>query len=63
MAEPLLEIRDLVTEFRTEQGVVRAVDGVSFEIPARATLGSSAPSHLRRSSRPANVSPASSRPG
>ncbi len=37
--EPLLEIRDLVTEFRTEHGWVRAVDGVSFEIPRRATLG------------------------
>src|SRR5438128_1297178 len=35
----VLEIRDLVTEFRTEHGVVRAVDGVSFEIPARGTLG------------------------
>jgi peptide/nickel transport system ATP-binding protein len=39
MAEPLLEIRDLVTEFRTEHGKVRAVDGVSFEIPPRSTLG------------------------
>jgi ABC-type dipeptide/oligopeptide/nickel transport system ATPase component len=39
LTEPLLEIRDLVTEFRTEQGSVRAVDGVSFEIPARGTLG------------------------
>ena len=35
----VLEVRDLVTEFRTEQGTVRAVDGVSFEIPARGTLG------------------------
>ncbi|HET9622182.1 MAG TPA: ABC transporter ATP-binding protein [Kofleriaceae bacterium] len=35
----LLEIRDLVTEFRTEHGTVRAVDGVSFSIPARTTLG------------------------
>jgi len=39
MAEPLLEVRDLVTEFRTQQGVLRAVDGVSFEILARGTLG------------------------
>jgi peptide/nickel transport system ATP-binding protein len=38
MAE-VLEVRDLVTEFRTEAGVVRAVDGVSFAIPARGTLG------------------------
>jgi peptide/nickel transport system ATP-binding protein len=35
----LLEIRDLVTEFRTDHGTVRAVDGVSFAIPARATVG------------------------
>src|SRR5262245_49594713 len=39
MPEALLEIRDLVTEFRTEHGVIRAVDGVSFEIPKRSTLG------------------------
>ncbi len=38
-ATTLLEIRDLVTEFRTDQGTVRAVDGVSFDITARATLG------------------------
>ncbi len=39
MADHVLEIRDLVTEFRTEHGMVRAVDGVSFEIPLRGTLG------------------------
>ncbi len=36
---PLLRVRDLVTSFRTEQGVMRAVDGVSFEVPERATVG------------------------
>src|SRR5262245_51892284 len=35
----LLEIRDLVTEFRTPEGTIRAVDGVSFEIAPRTTLG------------------------
>lgn len=39
MAEALLEIRDLVTEFATEHGVVRAVDGVSFELLRQQTLG------------------------
>ncbi|MBS1119660.1 MAG: oligopeptide/dipeptide transporter, ATPase subunit [Deltaproteobacteria bacterium] len=39
MADPLLDVRELVTEFRTQSGTVRAVDGVSFEIPARGTLG------------------------
>ncbi len=40
MAEaPLLEIVDLVTEFRTERGVLRAVDGVSLTIPRGTTVG------------------------
>jgi peptide/nickel transport system ATP-binding protein len=39
MADALLEVRDLVTEFRTEHVTVRAVDGVSFEIAPRSTLG------------------------
>ena len=36
---PLLRVRDLVTTFRTEQGPLRAVDEVSFEVPEGGTLG------------------------
>jgi peptide/nickel transport system ATP-binding protein len=37
--EPLLRVDGLVTEFSTERGLIRAVDGVSFEIPRGKTLG------------------------
>ena len=39
MSSPLLEIKNLVTTFRTDAGVVRAVDGLSLTIPEGGALG------------------------
>lgn len=36
---PLLDVRNLQIEFKTESGVFRAVDGVSFSLKRGATLG------------------------
>jgi len=39
MAERLLEVKGLKTHFFTDEGVVRAVDGVDFHIDKGETLG------------------------
>src|SRR5919108_2739993 len=39
MMQPLLEVKELKTLFRSDQGVVHAVNGVSFAVPAGSVLG------------------------
>jgi peptide/nickel transport system ATP-binding protein len=39
VAEALLRVEHLVTEFETDGGTLRAVDDVSFELPAGGTIG------------------------
>ncbi|MEX2465844.1 MAG: ABC transporter ATP-binding protein, partial [Gemmatimonadota bacterium] len=39
MSEPLLSVRNLRTWFDTDQGVARAVDGVTFDVGAGETVG------------------------
>jgi peptide/nickel transport system ATP-binding protein len=39
MSEPLLQVRDLITAFDTDAGLVRAVDHVSFDVARSKTLG------------------------
>ncbi len=39
MAEPLLQVKNLKTNFYTEEGVVQAVNGVSYDIEAGEILG------------------------
>lgn len=39
VSAPLLEVEDLVVEFQTERGLVRAVDGLSFSLGSGETMG------------------------
>src|SRR6201994_1929146 len=39
MADPILQVRDLHTHFFADEGVVRAVDGTSFDLYSGRTLG------------------------
>ncbi len=39
MVEPILSVRDLRTWFRQDEGIVRAVDGASFDLEPGRTLG------------------------
>ncbi|HEX8073342.1 MAG TPA: ABC transporter ATP-binding protein [Thermoleophilaceae bacterium] len=39
MSAPLLEVRDLRVRFHTDDGTVRAVDGVSYAVPVGGALG------------------------
>jgi len=39
LANPILQVRDLRTQFATEGGIVKAVDGVSFELYPGESLG------------------------
>ena len=38
-AQPLLIVRDLATTFKTDDGLIRAVNGLSFSVDAGTTLG------------------------
>ena len=51
MPEPILSIRDLTVEFATEDGIVHAVNGVSYDVYPGEVSASSASRARARASR------------
>jgi peptide/nickel transport system ATP-binding protein len=39
MNVPVLDVRDLTVQFKTDSGIVRAVNNISFQVPRGQTLG------------------------
>lgn len=39
LVEPLLSVRDLEVQFRTDEGIVRAVNGISYDVRPGASIG------------------------
>ncbi len=39
VSDSLLQVKDLVTSFKTDRGIIRAVDGISFDIRKGQTVG------------------------
>ena len=39
MAEKILEVKDLVVEFKTDRGTITAVNGVNFDVYKGKTIG------------------------
>jgi peptide/nickel transport system ATP-binding protein len=39
MAQPVLSVRDLRVEFVTRRGILKAIDGISFDIGKGEVLG------------------------
>ena len=63
MQQPLLSIRDLRTHFFTDEGVVRAVDGVSFDVAPGRVVGIVGESGCGKSATALSILQVVSKPG